>query len=299
MHCRERPGPERRRSERRGARSSCSADGGEESRPRGHRRLESPHGDDRRRPHAAVGLVLRPGRAPARAGADLRRAWQYAGPRGQVAEPGAFFTATGRDMPVVVVRDRDGDAARVPQRLPPPRLARLRREGKRETLQCPYHAWTYGLDGSLRAAPRADREPGFDRTELGLVPVAVDTWGPFVFVNPDPEAAPLAEHARRAARAGRRGRARRRRAAVPAALGGRVRGELEDLLRELPRVLPLPGRASRASRGRSTSSPDAYALERARRFSSQYGPLREPWRRRLRRDAARSRAASSTSSGRT
>ena len=57
--------------------------------------------------------------------------------------------------------------------------------GNRETLQCPYHAWTYGLDGALRAAPRSDREPGFDFGELGLREVQVDTWGPFVFVNPD------------------------------------------------------------------------------------------------------------------
>jgi choline monooxygenase len=64
-------------------------------------------------------------------------------------------------------------------------------EGCRETLQCPYHAWTYGLDGSLRRAPRAEREAGFEATGLSLLPVAVEEWGPFVFVNPDPEAAPL------------------------------------------------------------------------------------------------------------
>jgi phenylpropionate dioxygenase-like ring-hydroxylating dioxygenase large terminal subunit len=64
--------------------------------------------------------------------------------------------------------------------------------GCRETLQCPYHAWTYELDGSLRRAPRSEREPGFDPSGLSLLPVSVDTWGPFVFVNPDPGAAPLA-----------------------------------------------------------------------------------------------------------
>ena len=65
--------------------------------------------------------------------------------------------------------------------------------GCRETLQCPYHAWTYGLDGSLRRAPRSERVPGFDPGAFSLLPVAVDTWGPFLFVNPDPDAAPLAE----------------------------------------------------------------------------------------------------------
>jgi carnitine monooxygenase subunit len=65
--------------------------------------------------------------------------------------------------------------------------------GRRETLQCPYHAWTYGLDGSLRAAPRSEREPGFDRADWGLLPVRVETWGPMVFVNLDMNAAPLPE----------------------------------------------------------------------------------------------------------
>ena len=65
--------------------------------------------------------------------------------------------------------------------------------GKRETLQCPYHAWTYGLDGSLRAAPRSDEEPDFPKSELGLSSLPVDTWGPFVFVNADRDAEPLAE----------------------------------------------------------------------------------------------------------
>jgi choline monooxygenase len=66
-------------------------------------------------------------------------------------------------------------------------------EGCRETLQCPYHAWTYNLDGTLRKAPRSQREPRFDPAGLSLLPVSVDSWGPFVFVNPDPDAVPLAD----------------------------------------------------------------------------------------------------------
>ena len=62
---------------------------------------------------------------------------------------------------------------------------------RRGTMQCPYHAWTYGLNGSLRGAPRTADEPDFEPEELGLEPVSVDTWGPFVFVNPDATAPPL------------------------------------------------------------------------------------------------------------
>ena len=60
--------------------------------------------------------------------------------------------------------------------------------GRRATLQCPYHAWTYGLDGSLLRAPRLDDEGGAEDGALGLVPLRLETWGPFVFVNPDVDA---------------------------------------------------------------------------------------------------------------
>ena len=66
--------------------------------------------------------------------------------------------------------------------------------GSRATLQCHYHAWTYDLDGSLRAAPRSDREPEFDNADWSLLPASVGTWGPFLFVNPDPGAPPLETH---------------------------------------------------------------------------------------------------------
>src|SRR5262249_21684672 len=54
------------------------------------------------------------------------------------------------------------------------------------------HAWTDDLNGCLKAAPRAEREEGFRKEDYPLLPVRVDTWGPFVFVNADPAAKPLA-----------------------------------------------------------------------------------------------------------
>src|SRR5262249_44044612 len=50
----------------------------------------------------------------------------------------------------------------------------------------------YDLDGCLKAAPRAERETHFRKEELSLLPVRVETWGPWVFVNPDAQARPLA-----------------------------------------------------------------------------------------------------------
>jgi choline monooxygenase len=121
----------------------------------------------------------------------FRRAWHYVGRTAQVARPGDYFTAAVGEVPIVVVRDGEALRAFV-------NVCRHRRHevmsgaGNRKTLQCPYHAWTYGLDGRLRAAPRSDREEGFDRGDFPLLPVAVDVWGPFVFVDVGGEAGPLA-----------------------------------------------------------------------------------------------------------
>ena len=94
-------------------------------------------------------------------------------------------------MPVVVVRGRDGKLRAFVNVCRHRGSEIVSERGRRETLQCPYHAWTYELDGRLRAAPRSEREAGFDPRELGLVPAAVDTWGPFVFVHADANAPAL------------------------------------------------------------------------------------------------------------
>jgi phenylpropionate dioxygenase-like ring-hydroxylating dioxygenase large terminal subunit len=123
----------------------------------------------------------------------FRSAWQYAGHLGQLPEPGTFFTSRAGRLPVVVTRARDGELRAFLNVCRHRGFPLADGEGRRETLQCPYHAWTYGLDGSLRAAPRSDEEPDFPREELGLRAVAVGTWGPFVFVNPGPDPEPLAD----------------------------------------------------------------------------------------------------------
>jgi len=121
------------------------------------------------------------------------RSWQYATRADVVAEPGSMTPAWAGSLPVLVVRPHDGqlrgfvNVCRHRGHVP------CEANARRETIQCPYHAWTYGLDGALRSAPRAEREEAFDSAALSLVPVSVDAWGPFVFVNPDPSAAPLAD----------------------------------------------------------------------------------------------------------
>ena len=118
-------------------------------------------------------------------------AWHYAGPLEWVVDRGCFFSAQIGHIPVAVVRGSDGTLRGFVNVCRHRGHLVVEGEGCRETLQCPYHAWTYDLDGRLRKAPRSEREPGFDPAGFSLLPVSVGTWGPFVFVNPDPDAAPL------------------------------------------------------------------------------------------------------------
>jgi choline monooxygenase len=123
----------------------------------------------------------------------FRRAWQYAGPAVHVAEPKSFLACQAGDLPVVVVRDEHGVLRAFVNVCRHRGSVVMEGHGRRATLQCSYHAWTYSLDGSLKAAPRAEREPAFDTSGLSLLPVSIEAWGPFVFVHPDPGAPPLAK----------------------------------------------------------------------------------------------------------
>ena len=111
-------------------------------------------------------------------------AWHYAGHLGLVAEPGSYFTCRAGDVPVVVVRGRDGVLRALVNVCRHRGAEVVAGAGRCTTLQCHYHAWTYALDGTLRAAPRASAE-SLDRSALGLRHAALDTWGPFVFVHAD------------------------------------------------------------------------------------------------------------------
>ncbi|MEV6551825.1 aromatic ring-hydroxylating dioxygenase subunit alpha [Streptomyces sp. NPDC051597] len=103
--------------------------------------------------------------------------------------PGAFRTVqVGREN-VLVVRTREG-ALRAFLNVCRHRGARVCAEESgtvRRTLQCPYHAWTYDLDGRLVAAPNLARMPDVDRGERGLLPVALREWLGYVWVCPADE----------------------------------------------------------------------------------------------------------------
>ncbi len=120
------------------------------------------------------------------------RSWQFVGLTHRVPNPHDFITARAGQAPVVVTRDEEGELHAFVN-VCRHRGSKLVHEaaGNQKSLQCRYHAWTYGLDGSLRAAPGERESEGFDRDAFHLRPVQVASWGPFIFVNPDLEAQSL------------------------------------------------------------------------------------------------------------
>jgi choline monooxygenase len=122
------------------------------------------------------------------------KTWQLVARTEQVKTAGQFVSTTVAGEPVVVVRGNDGvlraffnvcrhhAAAVVTQAC-----------GQASLLHCPYHGWNYGLDGSLKGMPEFEGVENFDRAQNGLVPIRVETWECFIFVNLDNHAAPLAD----------------------------------------------------------------------------------------------------------
>lgn len=122
----------------------------------------------------------------------FRRTWQYAGLVEHAAAPGDFFTCEIADVPLFVTRDKTG-ALHAFVNVCRHRASQIVSAacGHAKAFQCPYHAWTYGLDGTLRSAPGMRDEPAFDPSRFSLVEARLETWGPFIFVNLDPAAPPL------------------------------------------------------------------------------------------------------------
>ena len=122
------------------------------------------------------------------------RVWQLACLTSDVATVGAYSEYTIGDQSILVVRETE-DRLRAYHNVCQHRGRRLRSGcGQTEQLGCRYHGWTWGLDGQLVSVPEREEFCPFDDEDVALRQCLVDTWGPFVFVNLDPGAGPLAEH---------------------------------------------------------------------------------------------------------
>jgi glycine betaine catabolism A len=110
--------------------------------------------------------------------------WLLVGHQSQVASPGDYIVQDVNRESVIVIRDKD-EQVRGFYNVCRHRGTRLKEDacGHASAIQCPYHAWTYGLDGRLVGAPHMDEVPGFDKADYSLHSVNLGLWEGFIFVN--------------------------------------------------------------------------------------------------------------------
>jgi Rieske 2Fe-2S family protein len=123
------------------------------------------------------------------------RQWNCVGRTSRLAEPGSFFLSEVAGESLIVLRDRGG-TLRAFYNVCRHRGTRLCTEPAGtlgETIQCPYHAWTYATDGRLLGAPHMQDVPDFDKARYPLHGAAVAEWEGFLFVNLADQPVPFGE----------------------------------------------------------------------------------------------------------
>jgi len=110
--------------------------------------------------------------------------WVLVGHQSQLAKPGDYFLAEVAGESLIVAKDQRS-TIRAFYNVCRHRGARLCEEqtGHAAAIQCPYHAWTYALDGRLLGTPHMDETPEFNKAEYPLKPARLALWEGFIFLN--------------------------------------------------------------------------------------------------------------------
>jgi phenylpropionate dioxygenase-like ring-hydroxylating dioxygenase large terminal subunit len=125
--------------------------------------------------------------------AIFRRSWLYLCHVSEVAEPGSFEAVTVGNEPLLVTRDDAGQIHVLSAVCQHRGYVIAEADGHAKHLRCPYHFWTYALDGRLLAAPSMGPAHNLDelKASVCLPRLQVEVWQGLVFANFDPDAAPL------------------------------------------------------------------------------------------------------------
>jgi choline monooxygenase len=119
------------------------------------------------------------------------RTWQVVGHADQLKNPGDYFTTELQGEPLLLTRNSCAELRGFynvcRHRAGPPAEGC----GSRKVFRCGYHGWTYDLDGGLISAPDFEGQQAFDAADFRLAPVRIEIWLNLIFVNLDPQAAPL------------------------------------------------------------------------------------------------------------
>jgi phenylpropionate dioxygenase-like ring-hydroxylating dioxygenase large terminal subunit len=123
----------------------------------------------------------------------FHRTWQFAGHASQIEGPGDYFTFEVSGQNLFTIRSADGSVRTFFNVCMHRAHELVQGSGSTKLIVCPYHAWTYELDGRLRRAPNQAKVDGFDGSKICLTEARTEVFCGFIFVNLDPDAAPMAE----------------------------------------------------------------------------------------------------------
>lgn len=118
--------------------------------------------------------------------------WLCVGREQWVAKPGDYFTTSIIDEPIVVSRDQSGALHALSSVCQHRAMLVAEGAGNARAFVCPYHHWTFALDGKLVNAPAMGRTCEFHKGDIALPSFKIEIWHGFIFINFDKAAPPLA-----------------------------------------------------------------------------------------------------------
>ncbi len=120
--------------------------------------------------------------------------WNFMGHVDQLPNPSDYKALEFTGVPFIICRDESGELRAFANSCRHRGAMVASGSGNAKEFMCPYHGWCYGLDGRLTATVDMDATKDFRNADYGLIPIAIDTWGGFIFVNFDRDCESLADY---------------------------------------------------------------------------------------------------------
>ena len=121
------------------------------------------------------------------------REWHCPGLAADIPQAGDYLTFSIGDEPIIVARGRDGEIRSFSNVCRHRMMHLLEGRGRCGRIVCPYHAWTYDLEGRLIGAGHMEGAEGFDKSAIALPPLRTEIWNGWIYVSLNPQARPVSE----------------------------------------------------------------------------------------------------------
>lgn len=123
----------------------------------------------------------------------FEREWHCPGLAADIARPGDYVTFSIAGQPVFSIRQKDGSIRSFSNVCRHRMMQLLDGSGNTKSIVCPYHAWTYNHDGTLRGAPQMEKSQVFSKQDFCLPEIRTEIWNGWIYITLNQEAASVAE----------------------------------------------------------------------------------------------------------